>query len=219
MCLLLLHCSMQGAEHNFDDKLAALKASLLSEPTATPPDSSPVEGDVSESQLLHNLGAAPESSPYEFQFLLRPPSPVATADLSDSDLKEVFGETAVEPQSMDGTTPVSTGACTGSPTGGGTGNSGVVCTGGDSVGDEGGICARSPTMTGCSIVGQPQSGWLHVSKEQEKMVVLQAHAVEHLQGIVHELQAALGQWAVSPHTDYYSPIGLFRPQAHSSMPS
>lgn len=218
MCLLL-HCAMQGAEHSFDDKLAALKASLLSEQTATPPDSSPVEGDVSESQLLHNLGAAPENSPHEFQFLLRPSSPVATADLSDSDLKEVFGETAVEPQSMDGTTAVSAGVCTGSSTGGSTGNSGVGCTGGDLVGDEGGICARSPSLTGCTTVGQPQSAQLHVSEEQEQMAVLQARSVEHLQGIVRELQAALGQWAVSPCTDYYSLIGLFHPQAHSSMPS
>lgn len=223
----LLSCPTQGSDHAFEDKLAALKASLLSQPTTTPPDSSSVEGDISESQLLHSLGAGPDSSTPEVEFLLRPPSPVTTADLSDSDLKEVFGKTAGEcgSGSMGDATGVSTGVSTGSSIGGAAGNSRVGSTGGssmsasvgDSVGDERGNCAFS-SLAAYSIVGPPQCGQLHVSLEQEQMVVLQARCVEQLPGIVNELQAALGEWHLRTHPLPLPLTVCSRLQALSSMP-
>ena len=194
----------QDVDHAFEDKLAALKASLLSQPTTTPPDSSSVEGDISESQLVHKLGAAPDSSTPEFEFLLRPPSPVTTEDLSESDLKEVFGETTGQHDSgfIAAATGGSTGVSTGSSTGGAAGTSRVGCTGGSSssasVGDEGGSGALS-SLAACSVVRPPQCGQLHVSLEQEQMAALQARCVEQLPSIVNELQAALGEWHLLTH--------------------
>ena len=169
----------------------------MSQPDATPPDRPPPEDDISESQLMHCLGAVPESS-HEFPFMLRPPSPVATADLSDSDLKEVFGETEREPQSEDGPFAVSASS---------TGNSGGV------VGDRGRVCSEPSSLPGCPTAGQSQSGWLHVSGEKETMALLQARSAEHLQGIVNELQAALGGW-LSPSSCQHTPP-LFTPSPSS----
>ena len=169
----------------------------MSQPDATPPDRPPPEDDISESQLTHCLGAVPESS-HEFPFMLRPPSPVATADLSDSDLKEVFGETEGEPQSEDGPFAVSASS---------TGNSGGV------VGDRGRVCSEPSSLPGCPTAGQSQSGWLHVSGEKETMALLQARSAEHLQGIVNELQAALGGW-LSPSSCQHTPP-LFTPSPSS----
>lgn len=109
---------------------------------------------------------------------------MATADLSDSDLQEVFGETTGEPQSEDG----STAASAGGSLGGSCDSSKVDCAGGSVVGEEEQLCAQLSSLPGCSTVSQ-----LHVSREQEQMALLQAHSAQHLQSIVNELQAALGQ--------------------------
>ena len=74
----------------FDDKLASLRAALLSGDTGQDHQKDDMEKDVDEDDELMNELEKEIDSTTPAVVLLSPPSPVTTGDLSASDLREVF---------------------------------------------------------------------------------------------------------------------------------